>query len=331
MSSIQERKKAAFLTFMRKQGLSADGWEVHVSPNTGKILRYTHPNHGRFGNRESVVRALRPDAPRANRDPAAAGPSNAIYVSSGEEDDEDADKCMVCFDEPDPEDTFTVEGCGHRFCSSCMGQHFEANASDSATLHPKRHLPWCPTCKAKKAHNKMCYGGVITPENIDALHRDGHVTDGTHKRLHKAIVMASVPKGDHRVTCPKCDALFLVDPGAGTDGYKVDCPNRDCDCVGLCARCMVVHPGECPQVVDDMTKELFVGAVACPGTCGFMLQKRDDECNCLQCDKCGISVCGLCGADITAVSHRHFDEAGACYDHMYTDPVAWAKANASKE
>lgn len=330
MSSIQERKKAAFLTFMRKQGLSAEGWEVHVSAGTGKILRYTHPIYGRFGNRTSVVRALRPDAPLANRDPAAAGPSNAIYVSSGDEGDEDAGKCMVCFDEPDPDDTFTVGGCGHRFCRPCIGQYLEANASDAATLHPIRHLPWCPTCKAKKAQKECCYGGVITPDGFEALHRGSHVTDATFERLQKAVALAAVPKGDHRVTCPKCGELFLVKPGGGSDGYKVDCPNRECDCKGLCARCMVVHTAECPQVADEMTKELFVGSVACPGTCGFMLQKRDNQCNCLRCDKCGISVCGLCGRNITVISHDHFERDGPCYGHMYADPVAWAKANAKK-
>jgi hypothetical protein len=322
MSSVEAQKRAAFEAHLKRQGLSAEGWDMRVSEKTGKILKYSHAVHGQFRNREGVVRAMR-GLPR--RDPAAAGPSNAVFELSS--DDEPGDQCPLCLDELDPDQTFTVGSCGHRFCSPCIGQHFEANASEPAILHPKRHLPSCPACSAAKAEKRPCFEGVITADDIAALRGAAHVSDSAHKRLDRAMVMATAPKGDHRVTCPKCDTLFLVQPGGGADGYIVDCPNRDCDCTGLCARCMVAHPGACPQVVaDELTEAMFAGAVKCPGTCGFMLQKRDAACNCLTCDKCRINVCGLCGANITVAGHSHFHRPGEpCYGGEYADPVAWAK------
>ena len=312
-----DRKLASLATFLAEHGLAADGWDVRVSPGTGKIRSYTHPEHGRFTSRAAIVRALAADR---------AGPSRPIEISSDEDAD---DACPVCLGDLG-HDVFTVGRCGHRFCAACIAQHLVVNASDAAIIHPAKNLPRCPTCVAKEAQGKCNADGVLTPQEIDDLHGDGHMSDVVHARLHRAMAMASVPEGDHRVTCPKCDALFLVRPGSGSDRFKVDCPNRECDCKDLCAKCMVTHVGECPAVADEeQTRAFFVGAVPCPGSCGFMLQKRDRACNCLTCGKCRIRVCGLCGADINRVGYGHFNRVNTpCYQQMGADPIAWAKAQA---
>lgn len=314
-----DRKIANLASFLSKYGLAADGWEVRVSPGTGKIRSYAHPEHGRFASRAAIVYAL-----TAHQ----AGPSKPIEISSDEEVDGACPVCLCDFSY----DVFTVGRCGHRFCAGCIAQHLVVNASDATIIHPAKNLPRCPTCVAKEAQGKYNADGVLTPREIDSLHGDGHMSDVVNARLHRAIAMASVPEGDHRVTCPKCDALFLVCPGSGSDRFKVNCPNLECDCKDLCARCMVTHEGECPAVEDDeRTKEFFVGAVPCPGSCGFMLQKRDTACNCLTCGKCKILVCGLCGSDISKGGHGHFALRNTpCYLQTYENPVVWAKAQAAQ-
>ena len=71
--------------------------------------------------------------------------------------------------------------------------------------------------------------------------------------------------------------------------------------------------------VDEETRRLLAGAVACPGpNCGLSLQKRDNQCNHIVCGKCKTHVCALCGADITDDVTAHFMiREGPCNGMMW--------------
>lgn len=301
MSYVCALRHEDLTRYLARRERSSEGWEVHVSSNTGRILRYTHATHGRVRTRVDVLRIL---------NALVAGPSRPVVISSDEDDD---DRCPVCLDDLD-DDAFRLGRCGHRFCGACIGRRLET----SDALHPRLKLPPCPTCMAAKWSS----GGVVTPAEVDALHRAGHVDDRARARLHKAMALA-VFDGDHHVTCPECTAVFVVQPGTV---YKVMCPH--CRCLGLCARCMTVHPGSCLMQVDAATSEMHACSVACPGTCGFVLQKRDDACNHLKCPKCNTDVCCLCGEVCTP---DHFFRAGTpCYQSMFARPEVWAARQAGK-
>ncbi|XP_004295987.1 PREDICTED: uncharacterized protein LOC101290748 [Fragaria vesca subsp. vesca] len=96
--------------------------------------------------------------------------------------------CVICMEDSDVSQIFSVDGCLHRYCFSCMKQHVEVKLFDGI-------LPKCPheACKSDLSVDSCVK--FLTPKHVDTM--------------RQAIKEASIPATD-RVYCPypRCSLLM---------------------------------------------------------------------------------------------------------------------------
>ncbi|XP_016487510.1 E3 ubiquitin-protein ligase RSL1 [Nicotiana tabacum] len=133
--------------------------------------------------------------------------------------------CVICLEETDIGKIFSVDGCRHRYCVSCMKQHVEVKL-----LHGM--LPKCPHADCNSDLKLSSCSKFLTPKLIDMM--------------KQRIKEASIPVTE-KVYCPypKCSALMsksdVLEYSKGDFVVAERCGIRKCTtCNGLfCIDCKV--------------------------------------------------------------------------------------------
>lgn len=126
--------------------------------------------------------------------------------------------CVICLEETDIGKIFSVDGCRHRYCVSCMKQHVEVKL-----LHGM--LPKCPHADCNSDLKLSSCSKFLTPKLIDMM--------------KQRIKEASIPVTE-KVYCPypKCSALMskseVLEYSKGAFVVAERCGIRKCTtCNGL--------------------------------------------------------------------------------------------------
>ncbi|KAI4990336.1 hypothetical protein ZWY2020_038699 [Hordeum vulgare] len=202
--------------------------------------------------------------------------------------------CTICMEAVPGFERFTIAGCRHAFCASCVRQYIAARVEENLLAIG------CPVpgCKDGVLHPEECRRVIPTP----LFHRWG-------------AALCDMALGELKFYCPfkDCSALLVDDqPGdGGGDAAKVECPH----CKRMfCAKCKVPwHEGvdcaEFQRLGDDERgrEDLLLRKVAqqskwqrCP-KCKIYVD-RVDGCTFIAC-RCGHCFCYLCGSTMARNNH----------------------------
>ncbi|KAJ9178170.1 hypothetical protein P3X46_010078 [Hevea brasiliensis] len=201
--------------------------------------------------------------------------------------------CVICLEDTDAVHIFSVDGCGHRYCFSCMKQHVEVKL-----LHGL--VPKCPHEGCKSELSVDSCGKFLTSKLIETM--------------NQRIKEASIPVTE-QIYCPypKCSALMSKNEisefaenafgGFGRSGAR-----KCLKCHGLfCINCKVpwhsimtctiykmLHPN--PPAEDVKLKSLATSNLwrQCV-KCNHMIE-LSEGCYHMTC-RCGYEFCYNCGAE----------------------------------
>ncbi|XP_031484778.1 E3 ubiquitin-protein ligase RSL1-like [Nymphaea colorata] len=202
------------------------------------------------------------------------------------------ENCSICLEDKDILQIFSVDGCSHRFCFSCMQQHVDVK------LH-QGLLPTCPHlgCKSK-----------LTVENCRKF-----LSPKLLETLSRRVEEASIPETD-KLYCPyeKCSALMsrkeMLKPeqASSSHGTRNGSGFRRCiKCqLPFCIYCKVPwhaklscqqyklsHPVEDVKLQSLANKNLWRQCVKC----NHMIELAEG-CYHMTC-RCGYEFCYTCGAE----------------------------------
>lgn len=192
--------------------------------------------------------------------------------------------CEICMDSKNPDELFSIKGCSHTYCKSCLSQYIFSKVEKNALLIK------CPS--------PDCYNGKLEPDMCSTILEDG-VFDRWCMALCESIV-------DSKFYCPfkDCSALMIDDKENVIE--EAECPH----CSRLfCAQCRVPwHAGLSCGEFQNLDKEerlqedLMLMALAkksqwqrCP-RCKFFVEKRDG-CMFVRC-RCGFAFCYGCATEM---------------------------------
>ncbi|XP_012064880.1 probable E3 ubiquitin-protein ligase rbrA isoform X2 [Jatropha curcas] len=201
--------------------------------------------------------------------------------------------CVICLEDTDVERMFSVDGCRHRYCFSCMKQHVEVKL-----LHGM--VPKCPHEGCKSELRVNCCGKFLTPKLLETL--------------NQRIEEASIPVTE-KVYCPypKCSALmsknevseYAKSALVGSDRSGA----RKClKCHGLfCINCKVPWHSNMTCIVYKMrhpnphAEDAKLKSLASRNQwrqcvkCNHMIELAEG-CYHMTC-RCGFQFCYVCGAE----------------------------------
>uniref|UniRef100_A0A453SPW3 RBR-type E3 ubiquitin transferase n=1 Tax=Aegilops tauschii subsp. strangulata TaxID=200361 RepID=A0A453SPW3_AEGTS len=202
--------------------------------------------------------------------------------------------CAICMETVPGTLKFSVNSCGHAFCSSCVTQYVVLKLDDKVALIE------CP--------HPGCEGGTIEPESCHGI-----IPTDLHDKW--GLLLCELAVGAKRIYCPylECSALLLTDGEAGAAAIaEAECPH----CHRLfCARCAVPwHDGfGCEEFQklgqdergrEDLLLRRLVGMEGwqrCP-KCQMFVEKSEG-CNYIKCSRCGYSFCYRCASELSAQNH----------------------------
>lgn len=133
------------------------------------------------------------------------------------------ENCKICLEDTDANQMFSVNGCQHRYCFSCMRQHVQVKLLQAI-------LPTCPHEGCKSKLNIENCKNFLTPE----------LTDIMSQRIKESSVPAS-----QKVYCPfpRCSALMSKDEVYGyasARGKEISGSTKCTKCYRLfCVNCKV--------------------------------------------------------------------------------------------
>ncbi|XP_077230540.1 E3 ubiquitin-protein ligase RSL1-like [Tasmannia lanceolata] len=195
--------------------------------------------------------------------------------------------CPICMEPKSPNESFTINGCSHVFCSDCMSKYVASKIQDNTARIQ------CPDLRCNWVlEPEFCRS--ILPQEV--FERWGNV-------LCESLIIGSM-----KFYCPykDCSALLLDERGGRVVINESECPH----CRRLfCAQCMVSwHSGiGCAEFQklgkDEREREdIMLMDLAkknhwqrCP-KCRFYVE-RSDGCLFMKC-RCGFSFCYHCGAQL---------------------------------
>ncbi|KAM3298713.1 hypothetical protein ACQJBY_040272 [Aegilops geniculata] len=247
----------------------------------------------------SQRQGLRRRAGKLPRDhPPDLVPADMVLFTEGNGDspvvgDGELFDCAICMETVPGTLKFSVNSCGHAFCSTCVAQYVAAKLDDKVASVECPH----PGCGAGTVELERCHGIIPT----DLLDKWG-------------LLLCYLAVGAKRMYCPypECSALLLADGEAGAAAIaEAECPH----CHRLfCARCAVPwHDGfGCEEFQklgqdergrEDLLLRRLVGREGwqrCP-KCQMFVEKLEG-CNYIKC-RCGYSFCYRCASELSAQNH----------------------------
>ncbi|XP_059633281.1 E3 ubiquitin-protein ligase RSL1-like [Cornus florida] len=196
--------------------------------------------------------------------------------------------CEICVEPKSYNESFSIMGCTHSYCSDCMIKYVASKLQDNITQIR------CPVSDCK---------GLLEPEHCRSI-LPPEVFDWWGSALCEAVIL-----GSEKFYCPykDCSALLINDPLNGEVIRQSECPN----CYRLfCAQCNVAwHLGiECAEFQklnkDEREKEDIMLLqlaknqkwIRCP-KCRFYVEKSAG-CLFMRC-RCGHTFCYNCGEYMT--------------------------------
>ncbi|KAJ7538665.1 hypothetical protein O6H91_11G058500 [Diphasiastrum complanatum] len=200
-------------------------------------------------------------------------------------------KCSVCFSPV--EDKYSLEGCGHSFCRSCLVDQI------SSLIHHREGFPLACTYEE-------C-GQPFLMADVEAL-----LSNEQQEELQRASLSVFVvaSRGSYKFcSTPDCPVVYR----ASSSGQLFTCPACS---VRLCTSCHVeYHEGLSCELYRTYRQDPDTSLQAwrdgkedvkdCP-SCHCVIEKIEG-CNHVTC-KCGMHVCWIC--------LTHFGDSSACYSHL---------------
>ncbi|XP_075641132.1 E3 ubiquitin-protein ligase HEL1 [Castanea sativa] len=202
--------------------------------------------------------------------------------------------CEICAEPKSGNESFSIKGCDHAYCTECMAMYVASKLQDNITAIR------CPVPE--------CVEGLLEPEQCRSiLPKD--VFDRWGNALCEAVIPAS-----QKFYCPfkDCSALLLDDTSESGDSIREShCPY----CYRMfCAQCKVPWHSDidCDQFQklhqnEREREDIMLLNLAqnkswsrCP-SCRFYVDKNQG-CMFIKC-RCGIEFCYRCG---TATTRSHF-------------------------
>lgn len=202
--------------------------------------------------------------------------------------------CEICAEPKSGNESFSIRGCDHAYCTECMAKYVASKLQDNITSIR------CPVPE--------CVEGLLEPEQCRSI-----LPKDVFDRWGNALCEALIP-GSQKFYCPfkDCSALLLDDTSESGDSIRESqCPY----CRRLfCAQCKVPwHSGiDCAQFQklhqnEREREDIMLLNLAqnknwsrCP-SCRFYVDKNQG-CMFIKC-RCGIEFCYRCG---TATTRSHF-------------------------
>ncbi|XVE70776.1 hypothetical protein DITRI_Ditri10aG0098000 [Diplodiscus trichospermus] len=238
-----------------------------------------------------------PKTPFGKKREKTKKPFGDIYITEiGESSNSKANQnpcfiCEICVEPKHANESFSIKGCSHAYCTDCMIKYVASKLQDKITAIG------CPVGNCE---------GLLEPEYCrNILPRE--VFDRWGDALCEAMVL-----GFDRFYCPFKDCSMLLIDDGGQVVKESECPN----CRRLfCAQCKVPwHTGiECGEFQklhkDEREREdIMLMKLAkdkkwarCP-SCRFVVE-RTQGCRFMRC-RCGTAFCYDCGT--TQVDNYHF-------------------------
>uniref|UniRef100_A0A8R7PLB9 RBR-type E3 ubiquitin transferase n=2 Tax=Triticum urartu TaxID=4572 RepID=A0A8R7PLB9_TRIUA len=216
-----------------------------------------------------------------------------VGYSEGEDGDDDLFYCNICMEMVARTLKFSVNSCGHVFCSSCITQYVAAKLDNNVA----RVECLDPGCKGGVVELERCHD-IIPPDLLDKW----------------GFLLCESVLGTKRIYCPyrECSAPLLADSEAGVTAVtEAECPH----CHRLfCVRCAVPWHGgiTCNEFQklgldergpEDILLRRLVGREGwqrCP-KCQMYVEKSEG-CNYIKC-RCGYSFCYRCASKLSALNH----------------------------
>ncbi|KAA8534730.1 hypothetical protein F0562_029828 [Nyssa sinensis] len=225
---------------------------------------------------------------RRIRKPFRGGPSitETGQSSNSKPDHHDTFMCEICVEPKPYNESFSIMGCTHSYCSDCMIKYVASKLQDNITQIQ------CPVTNCM---------GLLEPEYCRLI-LPPEVFDRWGNALCEAVILAS-----EKFYCPfkDCSALLIDDRG-GEVITQSECPN----CRRLfCVQCKVAWHSdiECAdfqklnkderESEDIMLMQLAKNKkwIRCP-KCRFYVEKSQG-CSFMRC-RCGYTFCYNCGAPL---------------------------------
>lgn len=227
--------------------------------------------------------------------------------------------CPICQEEIDQDKMFTIDGCRHKYCFSCMRQHIEAKLFNGM-------VPKCPHETCKSELNIDSCGRFLMPKHI--------------KIMKEWIREISMPVAE-RVYCPYPKCSVLMSKSEASDFARKENVSgrlfgaRKCmECYGLfCDNCKVpwhknmtckeykrsnpsAHP-EDAKLKSLATRNLWRQCVKC----NHMIELAEG-CYHMTC-RCGYQFCYNCGSEWVdkkpTCSCPLWDEENILFDDSLSD------------
>ncbi|XP_020160876.2 uncharacterized protein [Aegilops tauschii subsp. strangulata] len=216
-----------------------------------------------------------------------------VGYSESEDGDDDLFYCNICMEMVARTLKFSINSCGHVFCSSCITQYVAAKLDNNVA----RVVCPDPGCKGGVVELERCHD-IIPPDLLDKW----------------GFLLCESAFGTKRIYCPyrECSAPLLADSEAGVAAVtEAECPH----CHRLfCVRCAVPWHGgiTCNEFqklgLDERSPEDILlrrlvgreGWQRCP-KCQMYVEKSEG-CNYIKC-RCGYSFCYRCATKLSALNH----------------------------
>ncbi|XP_037489852.1 uncharacterized protein LOC119368802 isoform X1 [Triticum dicoccoides] len=216
-----------------------------------------------------------------------------VGYSEGGDGDDDLFYCNICMEMVARTLKFSVNSCGHVFCSSCITQYVAAKLDNNVA---RVECP-DPGCKGGVIELERCHD-IISPDVLDKW----------------GFLLCESALGTKRTYCPyrECSAPLLADSEAGAAAVtEAECPH----CHRLfCAQCAVPWHGgiSCNEFQklgldergpEDILLRHLVGREGwqrCP-KCQMYVEKSEG-CNYIKC-RCGYSFCYRCASKLSTLNH----------------------------
>ncbi|WCJ41085.1 RING/U-box protein with C6HC-type zinc finger [Euphorbia peplus] len=193
-----------------------------------------------------------------------------------------ATTCVICSEKTDFERIFSVPGCLHRYCFSCMRKHVQAKLFHGI-------LPKCP--------HQGCTSELSLKSSTKFL------TSELLETMRERIKEASIPVS-YRVYCPypRCSALMSKKEIDGSGAQKcLECPGFFCVSCKVpwhknmsCARYKRLNPNAPAEDVELKSLATRNSWRQCV-KCSYMIEFAGG-CYHIIC-RCGFEFCYKCGAE----------------------------------
>ncbi|XP_031267489.1 probable E3 ubiquitin-protein ligase RNF217 isoform X2 [Pistacia vera] len=211
------------------------------------------------------------------------------HQSSNSKNDGPSFVCEICVEHKTANDSFSIQGCSHAYCTRCMSKYVASKLQENIIYIR------CPLADCK---------GSLEPEYCHKI-----LPQDVFDRWNKALCEDVIP-GAQKFYCPfkSCSALMITD---GEVIMESECPH----CYRLfCAQCKVPwHAGiSCAEFKklnknESSSEDMMLIKLAekkkwkrCPH-CRYYVSKKDG-CNNMKC-RCGHSFCYNCGTLSSTTSH----------------------------